>query len=253
MYQLKKSYSLTDLAHVDEADSSVNATRAIGFTGPLGGDAMEQEFGKLEPPIIFSFGNYFFSCFLFICCEIAVFVAKILSHILHSVASVRRCTCSTCSTKVCRFEIALLHSSREFVPHAAQESLDGAVGVLRGAEQEYSLAEEAAAVARYVRVRIYQTKSTRPSNLLLKIQVPSVCCYVGKPIRATPSNSPPPPSSGYSSAAEFFPMDADSSMNTDDYELYNPRMMAQQSHLRRRQGCQMEFSSIALLVLSLNF
>ena len=59
-----------------------------------------------------------------------------------------------------------------------------------------------------------------------------------------PSNSPPPPSSGYSSAAEFFPMDADSSMNTDDYELYNPRMMAQQSHLRRRQGCQLKLISI---------
>lgn len=56
-----------------------------------------------------------------------------------------------------------------------------------------------------------------------------------------PSNSPPPPSSGYSSAAEFFPMDADSSMNTDDYELCNPRMMAQHSHLRRRQGCQVSF------------
>ena len=59
-----------------------------------------------------------------------------------------------------------------------------------------------------------------------------------------PSNSPPPPSSGYSSAAEFFPMDADSSMNTDDYELYNPRMMAQQSHLRRRQGCLLEFNIV---------
>ena len=56
---LSSSYSLTDLAHVDEADSSVSATRAIGFAGPLGGDGMEQEFGKLEPPIIFSFfGNY---------------------------------------------------------------------------------------------------------------------------------------------------------------------------------------------------
>ena len=90
MYQLKKSYSLTDLAHVDEADSSVNATRAIGFAGPLGGEGMEQEFGKLEPPIIFSFANYFFSCFLFICAKRAVLVGKILSHILHSVASIRR-------------------------------------------------------------------------------------------------------------------------------------------------------------------
>ena len=53
MYQLKKSYSLTDLAHVDEADSSVNATRAIGFAGPLGGDGMEQEFGKLYAPVHF--------------------------------------------------------------------------------------------------------------------------------------------------------------------------------------------------------
>ena len=53
MYQLKKSYSLTDLAHVDEADSSVNATRAIGFAGPLGGDGMEQEFGKLYAPVVF--------------------------------------------------------------------------------------------------------------------------------------------------------------------------------------------------------
>ena len=68
-----------------------------------------------------------------------------------------------------------------------------------------------------------------------------------------PSNSPPPPSSGYSSAAEFFPMDADSSMNTDDYELYNPRMMAQQSHLRRRQDCQIEVISTVVLVFSLNF
>ena len=46
MYQLKKSYSLTDLVNVDEADSGVNA-RAIGFAGP-GGDGMETEFGELS-------------------------------------------------------------------------------------------------------------------------------------------------------------------------------------------------------------
>ena len=50
MYQLKKSYSLTDLVNVDEADSGVNASiaRAIGFAGSGGGgDGMEPEFGEL--------------------------------------------------------------------------------------------------------------------------------------------------------------------------------------------------------------
>ena len=50
MYQLKKSYSLTDLVNVDEADSGVNASiaRAIGFAGSGGGDGMEAEFGELQ-------------------------------------------------------------------------------------------------------------------------------------------------------------------------------------------------------------
>ena len=135
---------------------------------------------------------------------VAVFIANILSHILHSVASVRRCTRLTCSTKPCRFEIALLHSSRQFVPHAAQESLDGAVGVLRGAEQEYSLAEEAAAVARYVRVRENQTIaiSTQLSNLLSKFHVQSQffgktysCNLPAIPLHPRPPATPPRPSS----------------------------------------------------------
>ena len=48
VYQLKKSYSLTDLVNVDEADSAVNATRAIGFAGSDGGDGMESEFGEFR-------------------------------------------------------------------------------------------------------------------------------------------------------------------------------------------------------------
>ena len=48
--------------------------------------------------------------------------------------------------------MSLFHSSRQLVPHAAQESLDGAVGVLRGAQQEHTVTEEAAAVTRHVRV-----------------------------------------------------------------------------------------------------
>ena len=49
VYQLKKSYSLTDLVNVDEADSGVNASiaRAIGFAGSGGGDGMEPDFGEL--------------------------------------------------------------------------------------------------------------------------------------------------------------------------------------------------------------
>ena len=46
-----------------------------------------------------------------------------------------------------------LRSSRQFVPHAAQESLHGTVGVLRSAEQEHAVAKEATAVARHVWVR----------------------------------------------------------------------------------------------------
>jgi hypothetical protein len=39
-------------------------------------------------------------------------------------------------------------------------------------------------------------------------------------------SSPPPDatSSGYSSAAEFYPIDDEDAMSTDDYELYNPRL-----------------------------
>ena len=48
VYQLKKSYSLTDLVNVDEADSGVNAmvSRAIGFVGSAG-DGIEPEFGEI--------------------------------------------------------------------------------------------------------------------------------------------------------------------------------------------------------------
>ena len=49
--------------------------------------------------------------------------------------------------------MSFFHSSRQFVPRAAQESHDGTVGVLRGAEQEHSVAEKDASVARHVRVR----------------------------------------------------------------------------------------------------
>ena len=58
--------------------------------------------------------------------------------------------------------------SRQFVPHAAQESLDGAVGVLRGAEQEHTVAEEAAAVTRHVRVSKIQKYLQSTLNFGLK-------------------------------------------------------------------------------------
>ena len=43
MYQLKKSYSLTDLTNVDDADSGGGSARAIAFAGS---DGMDSEFGK---------------------------------------------------------------------------------------------------------------------------------------------------------------------------------------------------------------
>ena len=138
----------------------------------------------------------------------------------------------------------LFHSSRQLVPHAAQESLDGAVGVLRGAQ--HTVAEEAAAVTRHVRVS--KTLKYLDFTLKMGLTLAKFDTQIWKPLfMQPPRNSPPPPSSGYSSAAEFFPMDADSSMNTDDYELYNPRMMAQHPHLRRRQGCQVEFVKVILV------
>ena len=65
------------------------------------------------------------------------------------------------------------------------------------------------------------------------------------PLSPSCTHSPPHPqsphdvSSGYSSGAEFLPVDeGEETMNTEDYELYDPRVHAfkrQQQQIRNRQ------------------
>ena len=55
MYQLKKSYSLTDLTNVDDADSGGGSARAIAFAGSGSDGMMDSEFGECtETVVLFS-------------------------------------------------------------------------------------------------------------------------------------------------------------------------------------------------------